>query len=199
MFLWPCWVFCRGGSLERLPPTTILVKGAASTVPCAAHRGRCGAAWGHSGGAVLFSQGRQPWLYQLKAGGTGGFRGCRFCIVNEGNDCRIRRKRVLSGAQDRSCHRAILYSIRYPPGRVDPTEVIITALYTHTTIYILALSHPLALATSRERWYHYLHVAAEETEAERLNNLLRTWQRGDSVQPCWLLCIPLFEPGVLTN
>lgn len=88
-----------------------------------------------------------------------------------------------------SCHTAILYSINQvfiiytPPGRADPTEVIITALYIHTTIYILALFTPIIPGNSPARWCHYLHVAVEETEAERLNNLFRTWQRWDRVQP----------------
>lgn len=71
--------------------------------------------------AVLFSV---PLLQQLKAEGTQGFRECgRSCIVNEGSHCRIRLKPVLSGADDRSCHKAILHSINplfiihTPPGR----------------------------------------------------------------------------------
>lgn len=114
------------------------------------------------GGAVPFSTRRQPLVYQLKAEGTRSFRECRFCFVNEGSNCRIRLKPMLSGADDRSRHKAILYSINQvfiiytPAGRgdggggalVDSTEVMITALYFHTMIYIFMLSHPLSPATA---------------------------------------------------
>lgn len=81
--------------------------------------------------------------------------------MNEGSNCSIRLQPVLSGAYDRSCHKASLYSINQvfiiytPPSRGgarglrgDSTEVIITALYIRTTIYILALSHPLSPAAA---------------------------------------------------
>ena len=59
-----------------------------------------------------------------KAEGPPVSRECRgFCIGNEGSNCEIRLKPVLSEACNRSCHKAILYSINQvfifspPPGR----------------------------------------------------------------------------------
>lgn len=124
--------------------------------------------------------GQQPLLYQLKAESTQVSRECwRFFIVNEGSNCKIRLKPVLSGAYNRSCHKAITYSINQvfifstPQGReawvwrhgegapVDSAEVIITALYFPTMIYILNAFTPIIPSNSPARWCDYLHVAVE--------------------------------------
>lgn len=91
----------------------------------------------------------------------------------------------VSGAQDRSCHEAILYSINQVfimlhQAGVDPTEVIITAFtFTHLSAFT-----PIILRDSNERWCHYLHGAVEETEAERLNNLFQdVAERGPRLAP----------------
>lgn len=132
------------------------------------------------GGAVPFSTRRQPLVYQLKAEGTRSFRECRFCFVNEGSNCRIRLKPMLSGADDRSRHKAILYSINQvfiiytPAGRGDGggggsggfnRGDDNSPLLSYNDLHLHAFA-PIIPGNGPVSRCHCLRVAVGETEAE---------------------------------